>query len=179
MPRAAVYPADRCSYLLSALPLSGATGTSLDHEPHALSPLCLGGLVTPACKTAGRQLKTSARSSTDRASDYGSEGWGFESLRARHTPAGRQADGPLSTRLPLVPVATCWIPSQRDRQAGIIVAAVTARPTASGRDSSDRIEAGRGHRLVLVVGSGAAMGQRRDLRRPDRRAPPPDQIATT
>ena len=28
---------------------------------------------------------TSARSSTDRASDYGSEGWGFESLRARHS----------------------------------------------------------------------------------------------
>src|ERR1700760_3501825 len=27
--------------------------------------------------------RTSARSSTDRASDYGSEGWGFESLRAR------------------------------------------------------------------------------------------------
>src|SRR5215831_3075764 len=26
---------------------------------------------------------TGARSSTDRASDYGSEGWGFESLRAR------------------------------------------------------------------------------------------------
>src|ERR1700760_3292198 len=26
---------------------------------------------------------TSARSSTDTASDYGSEGWGFESLRAR------------------------------------------------------------------------------------------------
>src|SRR6478672_7441185 len=26
---------------------------------------------------------TCARSSTDRASDYGSEGWGFESLRAR------------------------------------------------------------------------------------------------
>src|SRR3984885_3349893 len=30
-----------------------------------------------------RQLNTGARSSTDRASDYGSEGWGFESLRAR------------------------------------------------------------------------------------------------
>src|ERR1700757_1597642 len=30
-----------------------------------------------------RQLKTGARSSTDRASDYGSEGWEFESLRAR------------------------------------------------------------------------------------------------
>ncbi len=29
--------------------------------------------------------RTSARSSTDRASDYGSEGWEFESLRARHT----------------------------------------------------------------------------------------------
>src|ERR1700746_3845658 len=32
-----------------------------------------------------RQLKTGARSSTDRASDYGSEGWEFESLRARNT----------------------------------------------------------------------------------------------
>ncbi|MEY3326446.1 MAG: hypothetical protein RL044_399 [Actinomycetota bacterium] len=28
---------------------------------------------------------SSARGSTDRASDYGSEGWGFESLRARET----------------------------------------------------------------------------------------------
>src|SRR3954452_25251081 len=28
--------------------------------------------------------RTSARSSMDRASDYGSEGWEFESLRARH-----------------------------------------------------------------------------------------------
>jgi hypothetical protein len=28
--------------------------------------------------------RTGARSSTDRASDYGSEGWEFESLRARH-----------------------------------------------------------------------------------------------
>jgi hypothetical protein len=36
-----------------------------------------------------------ARSSTDRASDYGSEGWGFESLRARqgHRPAARPAAG--------------------------------------------------------------------------------------
>src|SRR5262245_19204961 len=30
-----------------------------------------------------RGTKHCARSSTDRASDYGSEGWGFESLRAR------------------------------------------------------------------------------------------------
>ena len=36
-----------------------------------------------------------ARSSTDRASDYGSEGWGFESLRARpaHRPSARLAKG--------------------------------------------------------------------------------------
>jgi len=32
------------------------------------------------------QLNTRARSSTDRASDYGSEGWGFESLRAHLLP---------------------------------------------------------------------------------------------
>ena len=38
--------------------------------------------VKPAKVQVG-QPKTSARSSTDRASDYGSEGWGFESLRAR------------------------------------------------------------------------------------------------
>ena len=34
------------------------------------------------CAFALLSLKSSARSSTDRASDYGSEGWGFESLRA-------------------------------------------------------------------------------------------------
>ena len=32
--------------------------------------------------------RQSARSSMDRASDYGSEGWGFESLRARSGPLG-------------------------------------------------------------------------------------------
>jgi hypothetical protein len=40
-------------------------------------------------KTAG-QPRLSARSSTDRASDYGSEGWGFESLRARCISAGQR-----------------------------------------------------------------------------------------
>src|SRR6202051_4905059 len=45
------------------------------------------------------QLKTSARSSTDRASDYGSEGWGFESLRAR--PEVFTFHLALSSRLPL------------------------------------------------------------------------------
>jgi hypothetical protein len=38
------------------------------------------------------------------------------------------------------------------------VAAVTSRPTGHSSDSSDRAEAGRDHRLVLVVGAGAAMG---------------------
>src|SRR2546428_9160582 len=32
-----------------------------------------------------------ARSSMDRASDYGSEGWGFKSLRARHHHMGHPA----------------------------------------------------------------------------------------
>src|SRR2546428_14180971 len=32
-----------------------------------------------------------ARSSMDRASDYGSEGWGFNSLRARHHHMGHPA----------------------------------------------------------------------------------------
>ncbi len=42
------------------------------------------GGVLKSLETAG------ARSSTDRASDYGSEGWGFESLRAHHCSfAGR------------------------------------------------------------------------------------------
>jgi hypothetical protein len=40
-------------------------------------------------ETAGHSHKPSARSSTDRASDYGSEGWGFESLRARSVSAGQ------------------------------------------------------------------------------------------
>ena len=38
-----------------------------------------------ACRLIPSQT-ASARSSMDRASDYGSEGWGFESLRARSGP---------------------------------------------------------------------------------------------
>src|ERR1019366_8181302 len=41
--------------------------------------------VAPRPCGAPYTARTCARSSTDRASDYGSEGWGFESLRARHT----------------------------------------------------------------------------------------------
>ena len=40
-------------------------------------------LASAVADSSAAQLKTCARSSTDRASDYGSEGWGFESLRAR------------------------------------------------------------------------------------------------
>jgi hypothetical protein len=35
-------------------------------------------------------MTTSVRSSMDRASDFGSEGWGFESLRARQFVSGFQ-----------------------------------------------------------------------------------------
>jgi hypothetical protein len=42
---------------------------------------------------------TSARSSTDRASDYGSEGWGFESLRARQVRHYGGQDDLLSGRV--------------------------------------------------------------------------------
>src|SRR5207245_11654104 len=36
-------------------------------------------------------MQARARSSMDRASDYGSEGWGFKSLRARHHHMGHPA----------------------------------------------------------------------------------------
>jgi hypothetical protein len=56
--------------------------------------LCTGhGRPAPGTTTAldAVSSKDCARSSTDRASDYGSEGWGFESLRARpaHRPLAR------------------------------------------------------------------------------------------
>jgi hypothetical protein len=44
-------------------------------------------LASAVADSSATQLNTCARSSTDRASDYGSEGWGFESLRARSLPA--------------------------------------------------------------------------------------------
>src|ERR1700757_3212218 len=44
-------------------------------------------ILSPPLPVLAGQLKTGARSSTDRASDYGSEGWEFESLRARFLPA--------------------------------------------------------------------------------------------
>ena len=63
---------------------------------HAHCPLC-----TTWTRGAVNCLGTRARSSTDRASDYGSEGWGFESLRARpaHRPFRLSAAALLLTDL--------------------------------------------------------------------------------
>jgi hypothetical protein len=43
--------------------------------------------------TVNEAIRPRARSSTDRASDYGSEGWGFESLRAHCKTAGQRPKG--------------------------------------------------------------------------------------
>ena len=45
-----------------------------------------GRRLNPRPRSAVHWRGSGARSSTDRASDYGSEGWGFESLRARQVP---------------------------------------------------------------------------------------------
>ena len=51
--------------------------------------------------------RRSARSSMDRASDYGSEGWGFESLRARSGPP--RCDPPVGVlRLWTAPLRGCF-----------------------------------------------------------------------
>src|ERR1700712_2599138 len=44
----------------------------------------------PACIVVPGPAGPRARSSMDRASDYGSEGWGFESLRAHRTDRERR-----------------------------------------------------------------------------------------
>ena len=44
------------------------------------------------------EVAARARSSMDRASDFGSEGWGFKSLRAHHSEfLGVRKGGPNST----------------------------------------------------------------------------------
>ena len=70
---------------------------------------------------SSRPTLPSARSSTDRASDYGSEGWGFESLRARHmtrrSDAGAHAvtDAGLRCAIRSLTLAH-WEHSRRRRQ---------------------------------------------------------------
>jgi hypothetical protein len=82
-----VPPRHRCDRARHALPLVGTHGLCWATN-QMLGAGCAYMLwwQLPAKSQVG-QLKTRARSSTDRASDYGSEGWGFESLRAR--PAQR------------------------------------------------------------------------------------------
>ncbi len=72
----------------------GAGGVAPDgfrdgHAPRLRGCSC-GQRDTADASHPGRTLADSgARSSMDRASDYGSEGWGFESLRARCIRAGQ------------------------------------------------------------------------------------------
>jgi hypothetical protein len=80
-------------------------------------------------KTAGRQLKTGARSSTDRAFDYGSKGWGFESLRARQDEVFTFQAGPCS-HLGLAPATRLsWARTRADVPR---VSAETSRAIAYG-----------------------------------------------
>src|SRR5215510_12824901 len=54
----------------------------------------IGRWYAPRARQLPYTAESCARSSTDRASDYGSEGWGFESLRAR--PAQRPVANPAA-----------------------------------------------------------------------------------
>lgn len=93
----------------------------------------------------GTQLKTSARSSTDRASDYGSEGWEFESLRARSaqrlfSASGGLAVGTLTTVLTTVGSAATGV---RFRYC--------ARPGGAARSTAQRGERVLHFRTVTFV----------------------------
>jgi hypothetical protein len=82
-----------------------------------------------------------ARSSTDRASDYGSEGWGFESLRARkcssrsdaiYKPKGRSLLR-LGTGLLSHPCHT--------RRSNVPIVSLAAARSAAGARYADRLTA--------------------------------------
>ena len=81
-------------------------------ESEAPQLLCLpadGQLCTTWARGAVDYRGTSARSSTDRASDYGSEGWGFESLRARPARPGQRPLPRLGGAFFVVLGATCHL----------------------------------------------------------------------
>src|SRR5205085_5191292 len=63
--------------------LSAPSMACISLQSDALVPLYAAPEYPAVSESPGRKAKSSARSSMDRASDYGSEGWGFESLRAR------------------------------------------------------------------------------------------------
>ncbi len=72
------------------------------------------------------------RSSTDRASDYGSEGWGFESLRAHSLTHSANLSGSIVLR------CLCTEHNSRSERAFAMLA-----PCASGRSGNAR-KRGRG-----------------------------------
>src|SRR5690606_15638377 len=61
---------------------------------------CTGPLCVPDIVVRLTHASTRARSSTDRASDYGSEGWGFESLRAHNVSTHARPGGRSSSPAP-------------------------------------------------------------------------------
>ena len=71
--------------------------------------------------------RRSARSSMDRASDYGSEGWGFESLRARSGPP--RCDPPVGVlHLSKALLRECFFHARRGAGAAAGTAEAPARP---------------------------------------------------
>ena len=84
------------------------------------TPSQRSAILVQSCGRATCHSRSGARSSTDRASDYGSEGWGFESLRARRglprsAPVFPADRGPRPAAIPLAvpltaPPACCCGP---------------------------------------------------------------------
>src|SRR4029078_2790427 len=56
----------------------------LDHYPFHIRMRLYRGFVLDKASVEMLEVAARARSSMDRASDFGSEGWGFKSLRAHH-----------------------------------------------------------------------------------------------
>ena len=57
----------------------------LDHYPFHIRMRLYRGFVLDKASVEVFEVAACARSSMDRASDFGSEGWGFKSLRAHHS----------------------------------------------------------------------------------------------
>ena len=65
----------------------------LDHFYYPVETKIWGRLVLDTVSLEVFEVAECARSSMDRASDFGSEGWGFKSLRAHHSiPEKTQAE---------------------------------------------------------------------------------------
>ena len=116
-------PSSAARLVKSTMSVNCSTSPVID----SMSPMA-GEWSTPSSSTRR------ARSSTDRASDYGSEGWEFESLRARSqiapaTGRGFSLAGPRPAALRAR--ARSCVRSPRSRSSG-------SRPRPSGRPSRRR-----------------------------------------